>query len=212
LQLEVIKGLRNRGKAVAIGLEMFPAERQADLDAWVGGRISAPRFRKIFSRVWKMPWQLYSDIFFYARDYGIPLIGLNIPEKIAVKVGRSGFDSLTARELSQLPSGITCNVDQPYREFISKAFREHKIPRKSFQNFCEAQMLWNKGMAWHLASYLRRQPERVVAVLAGTGHAQRRGIPVELAGYLNVPVKIVLPDDHEMAGVSAQDADYLVRR
>lgn len=214
LQLRVADALHRRKIPLAIGLEMFSADRQPELDAWIAGRLSLDRFRFIYAQEWNIPWRYYRDIFLYARKHRIPLLGLNIPERITVKVGRLGFASLSSAELAKIPHGVTCNVDANYREFIRQAHRQHGLSEKSFQNFCEAQMLWNKAMAWHLAEYLKRRPERLVVVLTGTGHAQKRGAPVQLAEYLAAPAAVVLPEDPQILSsrVTSSDADYLVLR
>jgi uncharacterized iron-regulated protein len=68
-------------------------------------------------------------------------------------------------------------------------------------------------MAHNLSSYLDRNPDRVVVVITGVGHAMRRGIPEELAALKPVTAKILMPLLHELAAESLQknDADYLTR-
>ena len=51
---------------------------------------------------------------------------------------------------------------------------------KEFVNFCEAQMVWDKSMAWHLMGYLKKNPDTTMVVLAGVGHAWKRGISEQL--------------------------------
>lgn len=119
-QLEIIKAFRKTGRPFAIGLEMFTAEKQGELDRWVSGKLDLDSFIRLYSRDWQMAWPLYKDIFLYAREYRIPLIGLNIPREITHKVAQNGFASLTAEERRQLPSGITCVVDARYRAFIER--------------------------------------------------------------------------------------------
>lgn len=209
-ELRIIRTLDHLGVPLAIGLEMFTAESQGVLDGWVAGTLDRESFIRCYYRDWGMPWPLYRDIFLYARKRRIPLVGLNVPRDVSRKVAEEGFAALTPAERARLPGGITCTVDPVYRAFIRKAFAEHSLEEDAFTHFCEAQMLWNKGMGWNLREYLGRHPERKVVVLTGVGHAMKRGIPAEVFGGKECVV--ILP---EGAGVdrgttTRDDADYLI--
>lgn len=210
-QLEIIRKLHRAGVPVAIGMEMFTAGSQGELDRWVAGELATDSFIRIYHREWRMPWPLYRDILLYARDNRIPLIGLNVPREITRKVGEEGFAALTPEERKKLPSGVTCSVDPAYREFIRRAYAQHHGNGKSFIYFCEAQMLWNKGMGEHLLGFLARNPGRTVVILAGVGHAMKGGIPetVRGAGYDS---KVILPElpYFDRGAVTGADADYLL--
>jgi uncharacterized iron-regulated protein len=148
------------------------------------------------------------------RKESIPAIGLNLPPEISRKVRRDGFSSLTGRELDMLPPGITCSVDKQYMEFIKRAYQEHGRSGGRFVNFCEAQMLWNKTMAWHLMGYLKKNPDKVVVVVTGTGHAWKRAIPEQVRELSKeTRYKVILPEIPgyiEPKGITTADADYIV--
>ncbi len=211
-ELEIIERLRRAGVPLGIGLEMFTAESQGKLDQWVAGKLPPDDFIRLYYRNWHMPWPYYRDILIYARDNRVPLIGLNVPEEISSKVAREGFAALTPRELAQLPRGITCSVDPYYRAFIREAYGEHPHSDLSFTYFCEAQMLWNRSMGRNLLEYLARTPGRSIVVLAGVGHAMKRGIPEETFRDTGYAYKVVLPRfaDLDRSTLSAQNADYLL--
>ena len=210
-QLAIIKGLYRKDMPLAIGLEMFTADTQGELDRWVSGQLDLDRFKSLYQQEWNMPWHLYRDIFLYAREQRIPLIALNIPREISRKVARQGFDSLTPEERKRLPDGVTCTIDPAYRSFISKAFSLHSGSGRSFDYFCEAQMLWNKGMGWSLKQFLTRNPGHTVVVLAGSGHAMKQGIPEEISDF-GFTYKVILPDfpNPERKRATSVDADYLL--
>ena len=210
-QLAVISKLHEDGVPVAVGLEMFTAGKQRELDRWVAGKLSEAEFRKIYHHEWNMPWSLYRDIFHYAREHRIPLIGLNVPRTITRKVARHGFAALSAKERKQLPKGITCTVDPAYRSMIRKAFADHYLNDRQFEYFCEAQMLWNRSMARHLGDYLEQERDAAVVVLAGVGHAMKGGVPAELPGEQEPGMKVLLPElpGFDRSSVTAEDADYL---
>jgi uncharacterized iron-regulated protein len=214
IQLQVIRAMRKSGVSMAIGLEMFRAEDQAVLDGWVAGDLDQNRFIRRYYDNWRMPWPLYRDIFLYARKERIPLIGLNIPDAVSDSVAKKGFGSLTREQRAQIPSAVSCNVDPRYRAFIRDAYSDHgPMSDRSFNNFCEAQLLWDRTMAWHLAAFRARHPEKHIIVLTGTGHAWRRGIAEQLPLYAKLSIRVVLPEVEgyvDPENTTIDDADYIV--
>ncbi len=212
-ELAVIRALHETDTAMAVGLEMFRADSQKALDSWVRGRLPLEEFLPAYYDNWREPWPLYRDIFGYAREHEIPLLGLNVPDHIAKKVAREGFASLTREERKGLPPGISCNVDPTYMEFIRKAYAGHAKNDRRFVNFCEAQMVWDKSMAWHLISYFKKQHGRFVVVLAGIGHAWKRGIPEQVASGSKYTYRVILPllpGEIDRENITTKDADYVL--
>jgi uncharacterized iron-regulated protein len=211
-QLEIIEAFHAADVPMAIGLEMFRADSQKDLDAWVSSKLDPDRFLSLYYQNWRLPWPLYREIFEYAREHGIPMVGLNVPERISRKVARSGFSSLTPEERQHLPAGISCNVDPAYMDFIRRAYSGHGKEGRSFVHFCEAQMVWDKAMAWHLVAYLKRHPGTKIVVLTGIGHAWKRGIPEQVAEQGKFSSLVILPSvpgEVERGRITERDADYL---
>ncbi len=213
LELAIIMALHESDTPMAIGLEMFRSDSQADLDSWIRKKSSLEQFLPAYYDNWHMPWPLYRDIFEYAREHEIPLIGLNIPDWIAKKIALQGFASLTEEEKKHLPAGISCNVDPTYMEFIRRAYADHSLRERQFVNFCEAQMVWDKSMARHLVEYLKKNHAGTVVVLAGVGHAWKRGIPDQVASESKFTFRVILPlipDQIEKKTVTTRDADYVL--
>jgi uncharacterized iron-regulated protein len=213
-EFAVIKALHEANTPLFIAMEMFRADSQKDLDAWTNGALSLDQFLPVYYRNWRMPWQLYERILLYAREHGIPVIGLNIPDRIVETVARRGVAALTEQERSQIPPGISCTIDTSYMTFIRKAYADHGTrDERSFRYFCEAQMLWDKAMAIHLIAALKANPGKKAVVIAGVGHAWRRGIPEQislLSGYQARVALPVIPDQAIPKSVTLEDADYLV--
>ena len=210
-QLQVVKGLSAKGVKVAIGLEMFRADSQQALDAWVSGNMVFSDFQKVYRDNWTF-WEQYADIYIYAREKKIPLIGLNISREITQKVARNGFDGLSSIELKQIPI-VQCKINKKYMDFIRRALGGHDMDAIQFKNFCEAQMLWDKIMAINLKEYLLKNPDTSVVVLAGSGHSWKYGIPTQLADIGNFSYRVLLPDiPGRLAaeGASFGDTDYLM--
>ncbi len=213
-QLDIIRGLHKRGVPLAIGLEMFRRDSQYQLDQWLSGDLDTKDFVKAYYDNWNLPWPLYREIFLYSRQEDIPMIGLNVPEALSKKVLSNGFQSLTPEELRRLPPGISCDIDREYMDFIRMAYRGHGKAGKSFVNFCEAQMVWDKSMAWRLIEYKKKNPSRTLVVLAGTGHSWRRGIPEQVRRASAFKTRVILPEVSPAAygKVSIGDADYVLLR
>ncbi|MBK7551038.1 MAG: ChaN family lipoprotein [Syntrophaceae bacterium] len=215
LQLRIIRTLHEGGAVVAVGLEMFRAENQELLDKWWRWGMSTEQFEALYRENWGTPWILYRDIFLYARQKRIPLVGLNVPREIISKVAREGYASLTESERRKLPSGLTCTVDETYRSFIRKTFAGHAHGSgRSFENFCEAQMIWDTAMAVYALEYLDKNPASRMVILAGSVHAGKRAIPRQIAAMRpGTTVTVILPAaGGGVSGepLSSEDADYAV--
>ena len=214
MELNVIRAFHEAGVPMAVGLEMFRADSQRMLDDWVRGALPLEKFLPVYYDNWRQAWPLYRDIFLYAREHDIPMVGLNIPDKIAEAVARNGFGSLTRSEKEQLPPGISCDIDPTYMDFIKRAYADHADHAdKRFLNFCEAQMVWDKSMAWHLIAYTKKHPGKTIIVLAGVGHAWKRGIPEQLTRETKYNLSVVMPlvpDQIEPDSVTIKDADYVM--
>ena len=147
-QLRVIRALHQSGRKVAVGLEMFRKDSQADLDRWVAGKISDDQFKPVYLDNWNFAWDLYRPVFEYARLEKIPMAGLNVPRAITAQVAYHGFESLSDGQRGSL-EGITCDVTAEYREFVRRAYGAHGHGQMDFGRFCEAQLVWDSAMAIH---------------------------------------------------------------
>jgi uncharacterized iron-regulated protein len=214
LQLKIIRTLYEGGAPLAVGLEMFRAESQELLDKWWRWGMPTEQFEALYRENWGMPWLLYREIFLYSRQKRIPLVGLNVSREIISKVARQGYGSLTEAERKKLPSGLTCTVDEAYRSFIRSTFTEHaQASGRSFDHFCEAQMVWDTAMAIYALDYLDKNPGSRIVILAGSVHAWKRAIPRQIATMRpDVTVSVILPDPDGKAGLTVEDADYLILR
>ncbi|MBJ6800098.1 ChaN family lipoprotein [Geomonas sp. Red259] len=212
LQLRVLQSLKARGKDVAIGMEMFELVSQPALDAWSAGRVPEDAFRKVYQWSWhNIPWGMYSDIFFFARDNHIPIVALNAPRSVVQSVAQRGFASLSPLELAELPPDIDARVTDEFVRFIGSYSSNHGRNLESFRHIAEAQMLRNMVMARRITGYLAAHPEKVMVVIAGGGHARGvGGVPAELKG--NLEYRIVLPPvpPLDKEHVTAEDTDYLL--
>jgi len=209
-QLEVIRRLDDRGRKVVVGLEMFRAEEQDYLNRWVKGEVAEDDFIPVYLQNWNFPWGLYRDIFLYCRDHGIALVGLNIPSAVTRQVGRQGFASLGEDLRQDLPP-VSCNVDLVYQDFIRRAMGVGHRHGVEFEYFCEAQLVWDTAMAWYAVKFLKENPDDTMVILAGSGHAWKRGIPEQIRRQSELPCRVILPEMPRLdrGRVTVEDADYL---
>ncbi len=211
LQLEVIKGLQAKGHSVAIGMEMFEESSQKTLDGWSGGTVTTNEFTKVYRSNWRnIPYRLYEEIFSYARVNHIPIIALNAPREIVMKVSRQGLSSLSSADKRLLPPGADAEVSDDYVDFMRLSYWAHGRDSENFRHICEAQMLRNRVMASRIRAYQQQHPDRVMVIIAGGGHTREKGgIPAELG---SLRYKIILPPVPGLssASISTDDADFLL--
>jgi uncharacterized iron-regulated protein len=211
-QLKVIQALHEAGVKVAVGLEMFRQDSQADLDRWIAGDMNPEEFQKIYYDNWNFQWHLYGMIFDYARENGIPMVGLNVPREITRQVAYDGFQSLSEEQRGKL-SDVVCDVDDTYLKYIQEVYGSHAHGHMNFAHFCEAQLVWDNVMAIRSLDYIRENPDRVIVLLTGTGHARKPGIPMQVWKRSDVSLAVILPEIPEIfepGRISAADADYLL--
>jgi uncharacterized iron-regulated protein len=215
MQLDMIRSFAGKLQ-LAIGLEMIQADNQQQLDDWTGGSLSELAMQAVFIRNWSEDWQLYRDIFIFARDNHIPMLALNVPIAIVKKVSQQGFASLTPEEKQDLPEGTSCDLSNPQILLLRKSFQEvgsHAGNGKLFSNFCEAQTVRNSGMAIHLARYLKSHPKRKIVVLTGILHAVKYAIPDQLErNGSKLSYTVILPETpaFNRDSTSVLEADYLI--
>mgnify|MGYP006271287885 CR=1 FL=1 len=214
MQLGVIQVLQEAGVDIGVGMEMFRRDSQPALDRWVAGKSDATDFIRVYYDNWNYPWPLYGDILAYARDQGIPVLGLNVPRDITQQVARAGFTSLTEEQRGRLPE-VTCRVDSEYMDFIRRAYGMHGHGEFDFSHFCEAQLVWDKSMAIHALDFLYENPDHVIVILAGNGHVWRLGIPDQIRRRASSMTQAVIlpyiPTALTPETIRKADADYLVR-
>jgi uncharacterized iron-regulated protein len=211
-QLNVIQSLKESGVQVAIGLEMFRNDSQQALDQWVDGKIGKAEFQEIYYNNWTYPWSAYEMIFEYAKKEKIPMIGLNVPRDITRQVSRKGFNSLSEEQKGKL-ADVSCRVDKEYMDYIKKAFGGHGHGKLNFTYFCEAQLVWDNAMAINTLEYLKKYPDAVVVLLAGTGHVRKGAVPRQIRIRSEIPHAVILPRIEGIIDpqtVSIQDADYIM--
>lgn len=210
-QLNLIRGLKERGADLAIGMEHFQEPFQRYLDDYVAGGIDerAMLTKTEYYGRWRYDFRLYRDILEYARDTGIPLIALNAPGEMVEAVSRGGIDGLSPAERARLPAHIE-PVDEAYEQRLRTAFELHgDLPEERFARFMEVQSVWDEYMAKRAADYLLRNPQKTLVVLAGSAHVLHdAAIPQRLRRRLPIDQAVVVTRPFDpLPGVSP---DYII--
>ena len=191
---------------------MFETGYQDQLDQWVAGNLSVDEFMKIYYENWDQAWILYRDIFLYAREHQIPLIALNIPSESGKKSCQKGFASLTPEDMAATSAGYYLQCHPGIRKFHPKGSSGwHGKKTGSFNNFCEAQVLWDTVMAINILKFYDQNPGTKLVVLAGDGHSWKPGIPRQISLRKDLPMTVFLPETTKLhrSNVSQKDTDYL---
>jgi uncharacterized iron-regulated protein len=209
-QLELLCRLHRRHADLAIGLEFFQQPFQDPIDAYLDLRIDTPDMlaqTEYYVR-WQFDYRLYAPILEFARGHGIPVVALNVTKEISSKVAKEGIAGLSETERAQFPAQLDRGLPG-YRESLQAVFDEHpEIQHMNFENFVEAQLLWDESMAERAARYLEAHPGRHLVVLAGNGHITRSGVPARFSRRSGVEAVTVLQG--EPNEIEPEDADYVL--
>ncbi len=181
VELDVITGMYAKGRKFAVGMEMFQRPFQKAIDDYLSGAIDERHFLKntqYFKR-WVYDYNLYREIIEFAKAKQVPIIALNARREIVDKVAAGGLDALSAEERKEIPLDMDM-TDEAYRNRLKEIFERHPSG-PSFDNFYQAQILWDETMAHSAAEFLRDKPGFQLVVLAGAEHVMYdSGIPQRL--------------------------------
>jgi beta-lactamase class A len=221
IQFKVIQGLFEQNPAIAIGLEMLPAECQPVLDKWTQGVLSKEDFlRQVNWYVhWSMNFGYYEKILGFARENRIPVFGLNAPRDVISKIRMKGWEALTDEEKVLVPEPDVTNED--HRTLIRTVFESSEIPHamkgegldKMFDGLYRAQSAWDEVMAANAIRGAEREKRRMV-VLAGSGHLlYNLGINRRVYERNRLPFRTVvsleLAPEEKSRAVSRSFADFI---
>lgn len=182
-QLRIIQELHKKGYGLAVGMEMFQRPFQGIIDSYLQNEIDEKTFveKTEYLKRWGYDYHLYRPIIRFCKENHIPIIALNLEAEISQKVAREGIIGLSEDELKRIPPNIDW-TDEAYKAILKRVFTVHREgPVQNFDNFYQAQILWDETMAMSAAQYLEKNPQQTLVILAGAGHiAHRHGIPNRL--------------------------------
>jgi uncharacterized iron-regulated protein len=105
IEMKVLQGLLEKGKDVALGMEMFERSQQPILDHWSQGLLTEEEFLKEvnWDTTWGMDYDLYKGILDEIRSQHLKVLGLNIERDLVRKVAQSGMGGLSFKDKEKLP-------------------------------------------------------------------------------------------------------------
>ena len=169
LQFETTKELADR-QPVVLGAEMFEADDQPHLTAYLKGSIDQSAFDTL-ARLWPNYKTDYKPLVDLAKQQALPLIATNIPRRYARKVYRKGFEvlqSLSDTEKSWMaPLPIPYDASLPgYQQMI------HMMGGHGGENLPKAQAVKDATMAYFILK--NRQKNTLFLHYNGSRHSDNR--------------------------------------
>lgn len=183
LQLDVIKYLHKKGYEVCIGLEMFyvTPEIQKVMDDYVAGKIDEYEFKtKAYIPCWSENWyKYYRDIFVYARENKIKLLGINCPKDLK-------------KTFAEDPNLLSPEQRKYFADEVDYSNAQHKkITMWNFRGMMASgmgpgivekmypgQCIWDDTMGHHSVEYIVKNPKVKFVSLIGAMHfAYRMTLP-----------------------------------
>lgn len=199
LQLQILQAVAARYPGqVSLGMEMFNSGHQEVLNQWVAGELSEKDFLKDsdWYSNWQMDFAYYADILHYAREAGIPVIGINVSQELRQKVGMHDLAELDEETRNQLPEMDF--GDRYQKAMVESIYSGHGAGPKQIEPFLRVQTLWDESMAENIVRYMADQgPEHRMVVIAGGYHISSGfGIPRRV--YRRMPTSYVLVGSREL--------------
>jgi len=202
VQLNVIKALRVAGRKPIIGLEMFPWDPQPALERWSRGELDEARFldESRWYDVWSHHYGHYRDLFRYARDQRLKLIGLNAPRDVVRTVRSKGFEALPPETRRRFPPNIDLS-NAEHRTLVRAYFDDDdplhaRMSDEAREGIYRAQVTWDAAMGWQAGQALTdpADPREIVVVLIGAGHvAYDLGAARQLASGFKGGIASLIP-------------------
>ncbi len=224
VQFQVLNELKKRGRSILIGLEMYPYTEQAALDVWNQAKESELDFlgKSQWYKNWGYHWHYYRDIFWFARDNGIRMFGVNTPREVVTAVRKKGLANLTPQEQAAIPPKIDTSNEEHKRLFRAFFAGEdsmmHTMTGEMFDGMFAAQCTWDASMGYNAVQALKKYggSKTIMVVLIGSGHvAYGLGIQRQAALWFDgrmasvIPMAIADPAGHQVSEIQASYADYI---
>jgi uncharacterized iron-regulated protein len=128
-QLQALTALYALRPNMVIGFEMFPRRLQPVLERWVAGQLTLRQFldQSEWDTVWNLPFDLYLPLFQFARINRIPMVALNVDNKLNKSITAKGWDAVPPAEREGV--GRAAPPSAAYRAFLLEVYGEHSAMR-----------------------------------------------------------------------------------
>ncbi len=153
LQVELVYELYNNTNGmISLGAEMFEADNQEVLDAYLAGQIEKKEFEEGV-RLWSNYKTDISPLVEFARENQLNLTATNIPRRYASAVYRGGFEALDTLDVETksfiAPLPVAYDAELPgYKNMLTMMAGHGGAPN---ENFPKAQAIKDATMAWFIS-------------------------------------------------------------
>ncbi len=175
-QFEIIKGLSDGHRKIAIGLEMVTAQKQDILNRFNLGQIPVSELSKEldWENDWRFDFKMFEPIFELAEKRRLTVAGLNFPFWLVKEVRTKGLEGLSPENRAMLPKEVippAAEQEEGLKEVLAMHQGRDAADPKQIERFFLVQSLWDTGMA-EKAVKLRKSSGHPVVILAGGGHVE----------------------------------------
>lgn len=187
---------------LVLSLEMFETDVQYVLDEYLAGLITEDHLIAS-GRAWRNYKTDYRPLVEFAKERQMPVIAANAPRRYVNRVSRLGMatlQDLSAEVRQFLPPLPYSDASPEYAAKFHRVMEEARKEQEKSQRAnggappqprrvdplkdLQAQSLWDAGMAFSIARFLTRNPEKRILHCNGSFHsAQKIGIPEHLVRY-----------------------------
>lgn len=147
LQVELTEDLAQlKNNQLTLGFEMFEADQQPFIDAYLSGKIDEKQFTDSM-RLWSNYQTDYKPLVQFAKEKSIACIASNIPRRLAsltFKKGRAALDSLPQSDYTFM---CDKNFEVDYELSQYKAMLQMTSDHEKGKNFINAQAIKDATMA-----------------------------------------------------------------
>jgi uncharacterized iron-regulated protein len=189
IQARLLQDLIAQGREVGIAMEMFAKSQQPILNQWSQGLLTEEKFLKEvqWETTWGADYELYKDILDKSKNHRIKVLGLNVQRDLVRRVAQNGIKKLSSEDKKQLPEMDL--TDQQHRAYIQSIYKSHQGgAAEDFDNFYEAQSLWDEGMAETLSDFLNSPDGEGKTLLVVFGF----GIPKRFYRRTSIPYQTIV--------------------
>lgn len=195
-----------------LAMEMFEADQQALLDAYLSGRLTPAQFEEE-ARLWQNYSSDYQPLLQTAKQQNVPVIASNIPRPFANQVYREGIESLeeldAGAQAAIAPLPVEIDLSLPgYAAMMEMDMGGHGGGTP--ENLAKAQAVKDATMAYFILEHLNAAENRHVLHFNGRYHSDNyEGIFWYLRHYgfeQDILTITTLSGDEEPAG----QADFIL--
>ncbi len=177
VQFNLIQGLTDNHRKVAIGFEMVSSDKQDVLNRFNLGQLSLDDLpeKLDWKNEWRYDFNFFRPIFELAKERELTVAALNFPFRLIKEVHAKGLEGLSAADRALLPQNVIMppkEQEESLKEVLSMHPNSDPSDSEQVHRFLLIQSLWDTTMAERAVS-LRHSAGTPVIVLAGAGHVEQ---------------------------------------